>query len=413
MNFSILRGSSEIGGSCVKITSGSTTIIIDMGMPLYGSDGAPFDKRQVRNALPLEPGLYAKPLVSAILVSHAHSDHYGLLSYSSKDIPIYSSKGTRDLIGLSQMLDPIKTDLKRFNVIEDNKSFTIGNFEITPYVVDHSAFDAMAFLTKADGKAVFYSGDFRRSGNKGALFQQFCRTYQEPTDMLLLEGTLISGVERENVTEKAAMEAIALELGKEHSGYTFISYASQNIDRFVSIYKACVKTGKTIVIDPYSAAILDIAPSSVPKFNWGKHIKVYFTPTTHTKALAKLGQLYKYKQAKVTYAEITTSPEKYVITDRYLIRKKFKSVLKNPKLIWSMWSGYLKQSRPFWDGCGAKIVHIHASGHADVKTLRRLVEAVKPGVIVPIHTQNPELYKTAFPGYKVRISRDGDGITVE
>jgi ribonuclease J len=407
MNFSILRGSSEIGGSCVKITSGTTAIIIDIGMPLYGPDKEPFDKRQLSTALPKEPGLYAAPLVSVILVSHAHSDHYGLLALSNGDIPVYSSKGTRDLIALSQMLDHVKTDMKRFNVIEDKKTFTIGNFEITPYTVDHSAFDAMAFLIKADGKAIFYSGDFRASGNKGALFQKFCRTYQEPTDILLLEGTLISGQERENVTEKECMEEIARELGKEHSGYTFIAYASQNIDRFVSIFKACRKTGKTIVIDPYVAAVLDKTPVSVPKFNWGKNIKVYFAPNAHTNAIAKTGQLFKYKTAKVTYDEIKASPEKYVITDRYAIRNKFQPLLKKPKLIWSIWSGYLKQSSSFWEGCGAKVIHIHSSGHADVRTLRQLVEAVKPGVIVPIHTQNPELYRTAFPGWKVLISKDG------
>ena len=43
----------------------------------------------------------------------------------------------------------------------------IGPFRITPQLVDHSAFDAYALLVEADGKRVYYSGDFRAHGRKG------------------------------------------------------------------------------------------------------------------------------------------------------------------------------------------------------------------------------------------------------
>ena len=39
--------------------------------------------------------------------------------------------------------------------------FTFGEFTITPYLVDHSATDAYAFLIEAEGKRLFYSGDLR------------------------------------------------------------------------------------------------------------------------------------------------------------------------------------------------------------------------------------------------------------
>ena len=47
----------------------------------------------------------------------------------------------------------------------------IGPFRVTPYLVDHSAFDAYSLLVEADGKRVFYSGDFRGHGRKGKLFE--------------------------------------------------------------------------------------------------------------------------------------------------------------------------------------------------------------------------------------------------
>jgi ribonuclease J len=69
-------------------------------------------------------------------------------------------------------------------------------------------------------------------------------------------------------------------------------------------------------------------------------------------------------------------------------------------------------SKPFWDAYGAEIVQIHASGHADEQTLQRLVKAVKPGIIVPIHTQKPKLYEKVFAEQKIKICRDGEEIEI-
>jgi mRNA degradation ribonuclease J1/J2 len=45
-----------------------------------------------------------------------------------------------------------------------------GPFRITPHLVDHSAYDACALEVEADGRRLFYSGDIRAHGRKGALF---------------------------------------------------------------------------------------------------------------------------------------------------------------------------------------------------------------------------------------------------
>ena len=53
--------------------------------------------------------------------------------------------------------------------IAHKKPVDIGPFHITPYLVDHSAFDAYALLVESDGRRVFYSGDFRAHGGKAGL----------------------------------------------------------------------------------------------------------------------------------------------------------------------------------------------------------------------------------------------------
>ena len=57
--------------------------------------------------------------------------------------------------------------------------------------MDHSAFDAYALLVEADGKRVYYSGDFRGHGRKAALFEGMVRNPPGNIDVLLMEGTTI------------------------------------------------------------------------------------------------------------------------------------------------------------------------------------------------------------------------------
>ena len=93
MQITIHRGTHEIGGNCVEIATNNSRIILDVGMPLFKSNGEPHDtgslkkksKQQLLETgiLPKIPGLFIDgQKLDAILLSHAHEDHTGLLRYS-------------------------------------------------------------------------------------------------------------------------------------------------------------------------------------------------------------------------------------------------------------------------------------------------------------------------------------------
>uniref|UniRef100_UPI001C5CADBA hypothetical protein n=1 Tax=Escherichia fergusonii TaxID=564 RepID=UPI001C5CADBA len=63
---------------------------------------------------------------------------------------------------------------------------------ITPYLADHSAFDAYSLLVEAHGKRAFYSGDIRAHGRKARLFENLVEHPPQAIDVLLLEGTTLS-----------------------------------------------------------------------------------------------------------------------------------------------------------------------------------------------------------------------------
>lgn len=406
MNLSILRGSSEIGGSCVKISSGDKTVVIDMGMPLYDKEGNKFDRRNARAALPGLSGLYARPYVDAILISHAHEDHYGLVSYSADGIPIFAGRGTQALLNISSLINGNKIDNSRFRTISDYQPFSVGPFEITPYLVDHSAYESMAFLIKAEGKSIFYSGDFRIGGPRKWVFDKFAKNYKVKTDVLLLEGTLIDSKPRESTTETDVFKKMSVEFARPHDGLTVAAYSSQNITRFCQIYKAAVKNNKELVLDPYGAYILEKL-SKMSKNLPGpltNNLRIYCVNNKISSKIFNEFKMWKFKKKKIGIPEIINNPEKFIITNRFAIFKNLKPHLKNCRLIWSMWDGYLKDNREFWDDLGAHIVPIHASGHADKEALLKFAKVIAPDTIIPIHTTRPEMYKKVFNEYNVHVS---------
>ncbi len=75
--------------------------------------------------------------------------------------------------------------------------------------------------------------------------------------------------------------------------------------------------------------------------------------------------------------------------------------------IWSMWSGYLREPsgerlRAWLDRLGIPMRIHHASGHAYIPDLQRLVYALAPDRVVPIHTFAGDRFEEFFPGVERR-----------
>jgi len=430
MKLTIHRGTHEIGGSCLELSSnsGRTRLIIDIGLPLVNADGSPFDWDPYRKLtadqlidekiLPQVKGLYecGKPSVTAVLLSHAHLDHYGLLRFVRSDIPVYMSQGTKSLAEVSNVFLDTSVGLDRVQTFTMWKPFPIGEFTVTPYLVDHSAPDAAAFLIEGDGQRVFYTGDFRGHGRKGVLLDRITRNPPANVDYLVMEGSMLGRDEGLYPDENAVEQAVC-NLIQHQEGPSYIFTSSQNLDRLVSIYRATRRSSKTLVIDLYTAFVLDklstLSPS-IPQFSW-EGIRVLFS-YYHAGKLAEqdLQLLYKYRKSKIDFEEIRDNPQDKVLLakDSRYFRTVISKLQQNARAtaIFSMWHGYLERSDlgHFLQSNGIEMTEIHTSGHAYVSQLKSLASALKPRFIIPMHTFYPERYPEMFPN--VIQLKDGEMI---
>jgi ribonuclease J len=423
MKLTIHRGTHEIGGTCVELATENTRILIDIGLPLVDEDGQSFKLGNYFDLSKAElvekklakdiSGLYKEDIEvkhpDAILISHSHPDHYGLMPFVKSQIPLYLSEGCLELIKATYYFRGLEPIFKTVEIIENKRCFSIGDFKITPYLVDHSGFDAYAFLIEADGKRVFYSGDFRGHGKKSSLFDRFIADPPEDIDYLIMEGTGIDGKPGYCEKEDELRDRL-ITIFKEKRGLVFFACSSQNIDRISSLYSACRRSGRILVLDPYTVHLLDVlrkrAPS-IPQFDF-KDIRVFFTSDSNTRRLADDKILYKYKDSKISYDEIEEKKASLVVKPSYGIRKAFakKGYIEGSTLIYSMWGGYFENEKPFWDEYDISPIHVHTSGHAGVTQLKKFSSALNPTTIIPVHTMSPDKFPDYF-GNKVKMLSDG------
>ena len=255
MRIRIHRGTKEIGGTCIEVEAQGKRIALDVGLPL----DAPDDPEEQKRRLPKVPG-FQEPDDSllGVLISHPHLDHYGLAKHIRPEVPIYIGESAHSVMKAASAYVPNGTSFTAPHFIANQMPVEIGPFRITPYLVDHSAFDAYSLLVEADGKRVFYSGDFRGHGRKRKLFEAMIARPPKDIDVLLMEGTTIgrTGSDEGFATEDE-LEQQFVQAFKETKGLHFVWTSSQNIDRLVTIFRAAKRTGRVLIMDLYTAVVLE------------------------------------------------------------------------------------------------------------------------------------------------------------
>ena len=429
MRITIHRGTHEIGGNCVEIATDRSRIILDVGMPLFKSAVEPYDtgalkkksKRELLDSgiLPKVSGLFvdgSQP--DAILLSHAHEDHTGLLRHSAPEIPIYTSIGTSKMMnaGAKFALQPV-LPRERHRKLRSGTPVKIGDFTVTAYSVDHSIYGAQAFLIEAGGKKVLYSGDLRMHGRKPGMHRSLIEAVSARNiDVLLMEGTHIGHTGHKGANEYQLEEEIT-GLIKSAPGITLASFSPQHVDRLVGFLRATKKSGRIFVADVYCAYVMNLIASetSIPRPASTEWVKVFFPKFFlegyERKRMKTIFSLMS--PARIGMEEIRSDPSKYVMIFRpNMADSDFGGTLPNAaRCLYSRWTGYLEQ--PEWKTTKAKLeelsgdlIEVHTSGHIYADDIIDFVGQINAKAVIPIHTFEAERFANVIPN--VKLLNDGE-----
>lgn len=388
MKLCIHRGTHQIGGIAAEISTASTRILIDMG-----------------DELSLDPNFVSAPLnipgvtdgnghCDAVLFTHYHGDHTGQMLRIRPEIPLYAGALAKDIMRLSSAHSWKKDEAlcKRIETIRTFSAgvpFLIGDIQITPFSIDHSAADSYLFLIEADGKRVLYTGDSRLHGVRGETMDKILDRRIGKVDVVVTEGTTISRSEHEVVTEWDLQKRVKAYL--QQYKYVFVLCATTNLDRIFALARA-VPRGKYCICDEYQKMLVE----TVSK-HWNGISSFYEMP----KLLS-----FKY-HPPARFAEL--GGLMFVRAN-----SKFEAIIRqyDPAqsiLLYSMWDGYRTKpdsNIPEFLSLTGTWAELHTSGHASPDDLRHVIEKADPEIVIPMHTDAPQKMQTLCQNRTVILLKD-------
>lgn len=379
LTYNILRGQDKIGENLIEISYDETKILVELGKALDGGDELSDTEKIV---------LQTK--YNAVVVSHYHADHAGLIEHK-KDCPIYIGNGAYRIVKAmceyhgKQIADNITT-------YKNGKAFMVGGIKITPFLCDHSAFDSYMLLFEAGGKSILYTGDFRFHGRKDK--DILLSRLPQKVNTVICEGTNM-GSNKSCISENE-LENNLVEVMKSTHKPIFVLQSGSNIDRLVSVYRATKRSNRILYEDNYVALIASAAGGSIPRPDVFPDVSA-FTPRPLRGERKDMFFEFEHRRGLRHIPKHTN----FVMLIRpsmldYIKKLSNRMDLSGATLIYSMWSGYkqradMKEFLEWMQGFGLEIKDLHTSGHASMEDIELLKKTVCADEYVTIHTCKEEL----------------------
>ena len=396
----VYDGANTIGGNKIFLEDGDTAVFIDFGTPFH-TRGLYFEEfMQPRSRtglldliqmglLPPIVGVYRSDMedptgraweraqrypyfrrvkADAVLLSHAHMDHCGYISFLDIAIPVvatcmtaYLAKAIQDCgahqfegemcytvpkvagagdegtIGAGKHKD-FPFDRRAYlitdKLCEDTDDFwnlspsaprgryfppqklqvtdRAGRRSVRFFPVDHSIYGSAALAVETAAGWVVYTGDLRRHGGKSALTETFITEASSLNPVALLcEGTNIN--REPGPTEEQVFES-CLEAVKDAAGQLVLAdFGPRNVERLLMFLEIARRTSRRLAVtdkDAYLLTAMHAVDPSIPTPKTDRHLTVYRRALAQPKLWVE--RVREWYPDQVTASNVHDHPGDYI-----------------------------------------------------------------------------------------------------
>jgi ribonuclease J len=413
-----LGGLGEIGGNICVFETETSAIILDVGMSfpsedMHGVDILVPDFSYLRQI---------KKKIAGIIISHAHEDHIGAVSYLFKEMqfPLYATPLPLGMLANKFDEHGLKAHKKYFRPVEKRKIYKIGEFEVEWIHITHSIIDASSLAITTEAGTIIHTGDFKIDhtpidgfvtdlnrfaayGEKGVLCLMSDSTNSYKEGITRSESTV--GKTFDSIFAKAKGRVImstfssnihrvyqAIDYGLKYGRKVSVIGRSMERNLFTAIELGYIQLDKSIFIDPHE----------VNKYP-DKDVLIV-TTGSQGETMSAL-----YRMATDEHRHVKIKP-----TDQIIISAK--AIPGNEGSVSKVLNFLLKS--------GANVAYqdfseIHVSGHAAQEEQKLILRLVKPRFFLPVHGEYNHITKhketamqCGIPERNIVLMSDGDQIEV-
>lgn len=392
IRYTILDGENKIGANLIELKCADTNVLIECGNELEPTEEGIELRNKIKNKH-----------YDACFITHYHGDHAGLLTEPINCDAIYMSEATLKIlkviggiceeniektIAFDKSRDYWETinGVKILNMFFSHDEIKVKDLYFNYYLCDHSAYGSHMLHFISEKTSILYTGDFRSNGRKD--FDKFLEKLPRKVDTLICEGTNARSNMPQLSEQDLENKLVAL---CQNDKPVFVLQSATNVDRIVSVYRAAVRSNRLFIMRLVQADICSEL-KNIPEPNG---FKMCFTYSEFP-----MGD-ERYKHYTEKYGKRLIGREKIAKLNKYVLEITSKDLrylqklaescdLKGAKLVYSTWSGYKEREdmQAFLDGIkdlGIEIVDLHASGHADNKTIETLRQRLNPDEFIQVH----------------------------
>lgn len=440
LNWVPLGGNEEVGGNCDLFTCGKDAIIMDMGS-LFGKSKDDYNSFLPDMRQYLSKSNYAHPSArfsrinskakkadlpaKAIFITHGHMDHIGAMTdYARMGYnlpPIYGSAVSiamiRNVFAFHKLRPPHMIEIK------PGEQKQVGDIKVEAIPVSHSLCGAFSYCIETPESRIIYSGDVKTDqtvliGPKMDLehYKRISRR-KGGVDALLLDSTRAPS-KGLTLSEKAVRSNIQKLMDKdEHEGKrVIVSVMGSNLERIVGLLKVAAESDRNVIVEG-GAIMMGLKALDLARIDISKAVgkKVKFVRGDAIDSLARANINLNEPDDDTIYVIDGRSMNSKVIKDENAMvlatgtQGEFLAALPraargehqrlrlgaNDLVIMSSSiipgheakvGSFLKQIRARRATLvTAKEARVHTSGHGGQGDLKKIIEAVKPKEVIPVH----------------------------